>query len=309
MFGILLVFCLVVLDVFEMVKKRLSLKYFKTYIVCGFLFLPYATTTFLNLVSGRTYYKLQNPGTQTVDLRNIYFAIDFLSGSNLIYICLLVAGVAIAVSNKKSLKEDDDILRKAGCYSVILMLLIIGISFILSVLFKTSYMKERYFICLIPYSTFIITKAAKFIYNETAFLKKISLSALAFSIITAFFLNTNYLVKTEQLKVNQPFREVAEYLTSKADFYSSDVAIMVCGRDPMRFGWQYYLSKDFEYQDREILSWSNNKDKESLTKYKKIYIFYPYSISDGFKTFLNNLGFKQSDFNTSLRLLTYEKSK
>lgn len=306
-FGVLMVFCLAVVDFSEIIYQRLSIQYIKIYVFTGFAFLPYVASVLFNYFSKNTYYGIQNPGTKIADLRKFYLIEKFLNGSNYVFLCLLLIGVSLIFS-KKEWRSSQNTRDVIGRYAVFLSFLVLGISFALSRMFNTSYMKERYYICLIPYVAFISANAFEYIYNHLYSIKKLSPFLLCIFIILANALHTNYFVHNEQLRSNQPFREAAEYLTSKTDFYSSNVAIMICGRDPMRFGWQYYLSKDLAWQQREILSWSNSQDKESLKKYKKLYVFYPYSISDGFKAFLKDLGFEQSDSNSSLRLLTYEKN-
>lgn len=310
-FGVLMVSFLGVFELYQVLRKKISWMRLVPYIFSGICFFPYAIIVLVNMINGETVVTISNAGAKTADLRNIYHVFQFLSGESLIIMMLMVFGIvayySYSISNKEknniSLNNEQDLIK----YCLVLIGSLVIIPFCLSVLAQTSYMKLRYYICLLPFISVIMAYGIFYLSKHSECVKYISWHVAGVCFIVCMLFRANYIVQGEQLKIYQPFREVAGYLTSQADYYSSNVVVLLCGRDPMRFGWEYYLFEGGKRQEREVLSWNNKKDRDRLEAYNKIYVYYPYSLPNGVIKYFNDKNFKQVKNDKKMRLIVFEK--
>lgn len=296
---------LVLTDFALMAMKRLSVKWFVSYIITGVLYLPWI----YNMICfGAT--SLEATWQVTPSLNALNSLINYLAGWNTLFLFLMILGAVLASINIIVRVYNGREFIPAEIAPLVSWAFTIAFVYLYGTFVNpnaTMWM-ERYFVglfvCTILYAAFAADELCKI------FKKKELILAVCITVSCTNGVRMAQTLSQQSPTGYQHFREAADWLYSQVNTIYNDTTLTLYTPDALLRGWEdFYLTRKGLRDKIDVVSvYERELTSEDLAGKELVYVYYEHmGLSEAVDAKLFENGFEKTADDDYLKICTYER--
>lgn len=299
-FGVFFSAGLILTDCFFMLQRKLTFKWFWSYVIAGILYLPWLYNMLCyNVMDMHAEWQ----GQPT--FRGVIRVLKYLTNQSSVCFLLLLIGLCFTLGALIYRKLYNDEIAPALIAPVVVLFFVIGFVFIYGrwINPKAAMWMDRYFIVLFPVTIYLCSVGGDTLCD--AITKKRTVLAICGAISINLLISNMNTFSQPAPTSYQHFKEAADWFYTQQNMIYNEDTLIICAPEPLE-GWQeYYITKQGLRDPLTVVS-QYSLSEQDLENKNLVYVYYEHiGVFDSTKKLLKQEGLMEVADDSNLKIQTF----